>query len=212
MRGTIIRAVMVGAAALVLLSGCFVYDAKPARTKVINDTDEPVAVHLLGSGRVLVSAGRDTRTLADEECLGHSVVVSGADGEVLAGFDGAVCPNTTVRLFSDGRVSVSDDGHPREPLSDPPAVWPQVFNSLDRMQELFVTGWDLVGQEGECRGDGLVVAEATGLVRELYPGAVCPGTVVRLFDDGQIEVTDDGIARTPSPDPPRTWPPSVDEG
>lgn len=207
-----IRAVTLGAAMLMLLSGCFVYDAKPARTKVINDTEEPVAVHLLGSGRVLVSAGRDTRTLRDEVCVGHSVVVSGADGEVLAGFDGAACPDTTVRLFSDGRIVMADDGRLREPLSDPPAVWPQVSNSLDRMQELYVTGWDLVGQEGECRGDGLVIAEATGLVRELYPGAVCPGTVVRTLEDGQIEVTDDGVLRAPSPDPPRTWPPSVNEG
>jgi len=201
---------MVGTAMLMLLSGCFVYDAKPARTKVINDTEEPVAVHLLGSGRVLVSAGRDTRTLRDEECLGHSVVVSGADGEVLAGFEGAVCPNTTVRLLADRQVGVSDGGRLREPVSDPTPVWPQVISSFDRMQELYVTGWNLVGQ-GECRGDGLVVADASGLVRELYPGAVCPGTAVRILEDGQIEVTDDGALRTPSPDHPRTWPPSADD-
>ena len=54
MRATMIRAVMLGAAALVLLGGCFVYDAKPARTNVINDTDEPVAVHLLEIGRAHV--------------------------------------------------------------------------------------------------------------------------------------------------------------
>jgi len=205
------RTLMVGAAALVLLSGCFVFDSRPPHAKVINSTEEPVAVHVLGSGRVLAFPGVDTYWLRDEECLGDSVVVAGGDGEVLAGFDGTVCPKTTVRRFSDGRVSVSDDGSSREPLSDPPAVWPQVINSFERMQVLYITGWDLVGRGGECRGDGLVVADASGLVNGLFSGAVCAGTVVRILEDGQIEVTDDGVLRAPSPDPPRAWPPSGDE-
>ena len=205
------RAVMVGAAALVLLSGCFVFDSRPPHAKVINDPEEPVVVHVLGSGRVLALPGAGTHWLRDEECLGDSVVVAGGDGEVLAGFDGTVCPKTTVRRFSDGRVSVSDDGSSREPLSDPPAVWPQVINSFERMQVLYVTGWDLVGRGGECRGDGLVVADASGLVYGLFSGAVCAGTVVRILEDGQIEVMDDGVLRAPSPDPPRAWPPSSDD-
>jgi len=112
------RAQIVGAVLALgaLLTGCFSYDAAPAGPRILNDRDAAVVVQLTGTDRTIDVPARHYRTLPDRECVGDGVVITAKDGTELVAYDGAVCPSTVIRLWSDGTIVVEDGNTVRVPL------------------------------------------------------------------------------------------------
>lgn len=114
-----VRAASVVPAVLLLItlsSGC-TYDAPAPLSRIHNEWDKPVTVTVEGTEHVFIVQERSGRTLfgVGEGCVGSGFTLSLEDGSAVAAYDGALCPRTIVKLWEDGRITVSDDGVRREP-------------------------------------------------------------------------------------------------
>jgi hypothetical protein len=69
-----------------------------------------VVVTFEGSAEIVELPPREGRSLPGDECVGTGIVVSSADGAVLASFDGGACTTTLLTVHDDGEVTVHERG------------------------------------------------------------------------------------------------------
>ena len=98
-----------GCAVLVVtLAGCVV-DQMPSGPYLSNDSAENVLVHVVGTERVETIRADGGRYVEVDGCEGTSLRLEQEDGDVLAEYDGGLCPGMTVAVRADGTVTVHDD-------------------------------------------------------------------------------------------------------